>query len=345
MLYKNVSGVDKNISNIAFTRTVLGLLLAIIVLSIDAFNPVKLFLHVFSEYSINIKAWHIATFAFICMIYITISEFKELLYFAAKIFINSMLSIFFRDIEVIGKDRLPRHGPMIFVINHSNQFVDAMIVLGTTSSENFKVSYLMAEKSFQRPVIGDIASALDVVPIKRAQDSAIQGIGTITFHEILNETNEDEDEDEDEGDGATTTTTTTTTTETKDNTDNTDNGDTDNEEDAIIRKLKIIGDDAFTTTSFRVGDKLRPNDTATSVKVVEIINDKTCIVDATQVSQKDMDSIYNNNCVEGKGGRKQHKYDILKHVDLHSMFEKVLDKLAMGGTLRYVFFCFFSLFF
>jgi len=123
-----------------------------------------------------------------------VSEFKELLYFGGKIFINSMLSIFFRDIEVIGKDRLPRHGPMILAINHANQFVDAMVVLGTCGNENFKVSYLMAEKSFKRPVIGDIASALDVVPVKRAQDDAIRGEGFITFVEY----NDDNDENNDE---------------------------------------------------------------------------------------------------------------------------------------------------
>ena len=137
-----------------------------IVLAVDELNPVKLLLHVFP----SIQVWHITSLSTAFIIYVCFSEFKELLYFAVKIFINSMLSIFFRDIEVIGKDKLPRHGPMIFVINHANQFVDAMVVLGTCGNEeNFKVSYLMAEKSFHRPIIGDIASALDVVPVKRAQ--------------------------------------------------------------------------------------------------------------------------------------------------------------------------------
>jgi glycerol-3-phosphate O-acyltransferase/dihydroxyacetone phosphate acyltransferase len=42
-----------------------------------------------------------------------------------------------------------------------------------------KISYLIAETSWRRRIIGDIAWAMDAVPVKRAQDSAIQGTGTI----------------------------------------------------------------------------------------------------------------------------------------------------------------------
>lgn len=319
-----MSGVDKNISNIAFTRTVLGLLVAIIVLSVDTLNPIKLFLHVFP----SLHTWHIVTLATFSILYICISEFKELLYFGAKIFINSMLSIFFRDIEVIGNDRLPRHGPMIFVINHANQFVDAMVVLGTTSNEHFKVSYLMAEKSFQRPVIGDIAAALDVVPVKRAQDEAIAGPGTLQFQTMPMST--------------TTGVATNSTIEDEDNTNDSDNDNDNTDDDELItsstppavsvRMLKITGgnssdspsDNTFTTTAFRVGDKLRPNGTSVGVKVLEILDETSCVVDATPVSQHDLETVlFAGPAV---------KYDILKHVDLHAMFEKVLDKLATGGV-------------
>jgi glycerol-3-phosphate O-acyltransferase / dihydroxyacetone phosphate acyltransferase len=41
------------------------------------------------------------------------------------------------------------------------------------------VSYLMAEASWKRRIVGDIAWAMGVVPVKRAQDDAKQGTGTI----------------------------------------------------------------------------------------------------------------------------------------------------------------------
>ena len=99
-----------------------------------------------------------------------------------------------------------------------------------------------------------------------------------------------------------------------------------------------MGDgEGFTTSAFRVGDKLRPKSdiSPTTVKVIEILDNITCIVDATQVPEQERESIYlstSNSKEEGNEGDKGGlKYDILKHVDLHSMFEKVLDKLAMGG--------------
>jgi hypothetical protein len=139
------SGADKRVSNVDFTRAVLGVLLGTIVLAVDALNPVKLFLHVFPK----VAPWHIAFVCSILSIYVWISEFKELLYYITKVFTNSLLGTFFRDIEVIGRDKLPRHGPMIFAINHANQFLDAAVVMGTCGTD-FKVSYMMAEASYNR---------------------------------------------------------------------------------------------------------------------------------------------------------------------------------------------------
>jgi len=300
-----MSSVDKNISNIAFTRTVLGLLLCVVVLAVDELNPIKLLLHVFP----SLRPWHLAGAAAISSLYVVVSEFKELLYFAVKIFLNSMLSIFFREIEVIGKDRLPRHGPMIFTINHANQFVDAMVVLGTCGDENFKISLLMAEKSFKRPVVGDIASALDVVPVKRAQDDAIRGAGTIVFESSEPSSPSSESSSGVVVDGAS---------------DN--NNETNESATTGIRKLIIRGTDGFSTSAFKVGDKVRPMGTATGVKVLEILDETSFVVDTTPVSDEDRKAVF------ATGADNSRTYDILKHVALSDIFEKVLDRLAMGGV-------------
>jgi len=306
-----MSSVDKNLSNIAFTRTVLGLLFCVIVLAVDELNPVKLFLHVFPSF----HPWHLAALAAISGLYVVVSEFKELLYFAVKIFINSMLSIFFRDIEVIGKDRLPRHGPMIFVINHANQFVDGMVVLGTCGNENFKISYLMAEKSFKRPVIGDIASALDVVPVRRAQDDAIRGTGTISFSVPDSEPPSSPSSESSSG----------IVVESKNEKDEAARAEA-SEPETVVLKLTITGNDGFSTSTFKVGDKIRPMGTPTGVKVLEILDETTCVVDTTSVSEEDRAIIF------ATGNDNSRAYDILKHVELHEIFEKVLDRLAMGGV-------------
>ena len=166
-------------SELDATRAKLGLLTVIIFLAIDAINPVKMFLHVFSQY--GVQPWHIASLSLALCIYIFISEMKALLYFAVKIFFHSILSIFFREVEVIGVDNIPKNGPVIFTGNHANQFIDGVMIVATC---HHKISYLIADKSWKRKVIGNLAWALDAVPIKRAQDSAKTGIGKLFVSKV-----------------------------------------------------------------------------------------------------------------------------------------------------------------
>lgn len=46
--------------------------------------------------------WHVATGCILLAIYVFIKEMKELLYFSVKVFFHSILSIFFRDVEIVG---------------------------------------------------------------------------------------------------------------------------------------------------------------------------------------------------------------------------------------------------
>ena len=163
-------------SQLDATRAKLGLLTVIIFLAVDAINPVKIFLHVFSPY--GVQPWHIASLSVVLCIYTFISEMKELLYFGVKVFFHSILSIFFREVEVIGVDNIPKRGPVIFTGNHANQFIDGVMIVATC---NHKISYLIADKSWKRKVIGNLAWALDAVPVKRAQDTAQTGTGMISF--------------------------------------------------------------------------------------------------------------------------------------------------------------------
>jgi len=159
------------------TKTQLAVFFVILLLSIDEINPVKIILHVFP----SISPWHVATLSILLMLYVFLSELKQLVYFSIKIFFHSIISIFFREVEVVGREYIPRYGPVIFTINHANQFMDAVMVMATCQH---KISYLMAEASWKRRIIGDIAWAMGVVPVKRAQDDAKKGRGRISLQEI-----------------------------------------------------------------------------------------------------------------------------------------------------------------
>lgn len=70
--------------------------------------------------------------------------------------------------DIVGIDNIPRHGPVIFSGNHSNQFVDGLMVMTTAQH---RVGFLIAEKSYNHPVVGSFARLAGAVPVARPQDS------------------------------------------------------------------------------------------------------------------------------------------------------------------------------
>ncbi len=93
-------------------------------------------------------------------------------------FLTSIMNTFFVSIEVLGKENVPAHGPIIFTGNHMNQFVDAALILVTSP---LQVGFLIAEKSFHKPIIGHMAKAVGSIPVKRPQDYAKKAAGRLKF--------------------------------------------------------------------------------------------------------------------------------------------------------------------
>ena len=67
---------------------------------------------------------------------------------------------------------------MIICGNHANQFIDPMMIM---SNLNRKVSFTMAASSYSKPVIGQVAKALKVIPVHRPEDHKKKSTGKITF--------------------------------------------------------------------------------------------------------------------------------------------------------------------
>jgi glycerol-3-phosphate O-acyltransferase / dihydroxyacetone phosphate acyltransferase len=103
---------------------------------------------------------------------------SDMAYFAVRVFLQSIMSIFFSSIEVLGRQNIPAHGPIIFTGNHMNQFVDAALILVTCPH---RVGFLIAEKSFNTKVIGGFAKLIGCYPVSRPQDHARKGLGRICF--------------------------------------------------------------------------------------------------------------------------------------------------------------------
>ena len=80
--------------------------------------------------------------------------------------------------EVLGRENIPDHGPIIFTGNHMNQFVDGAVMMVTNPH---RVGFLVAEKSYNKRIIGDFAKAVGSIPVSRPQDQAKAGPGKVYF--------------------------------------------------------------------------------------------------------------------------------------------------------------------
>ena len=100
-------------------------------------------------------------------------------YWLALLLAKFILNVFFSRIEVVGKQHLARvgEGPVIFVGNHANQFLDPAILIATAQRP---VGFLTAAVSMKRFLIGAAARLCQSIPVMRAQDLARVGHGKIT---------------------------------------------------------------------------------------------------------------------------------------------------------------------
>lgn len=80
-----------------------------------------------------------------------------------------VLRIFFREIEVVGEDRVPAGVPVIFVSNHPNALLDPIFLLCLSPR---RVSFLAKEPLFRTPIIRIIVKAFDSLPVYRKRDGA-----------------------------------------------------------------------------------------------------------------------------------------------------------------------------
>jgi len=77
------------------------------------------------------------------------------------------MRIYFRRVEVVGLEHVPRKSPVIFVLNHPNALVDPAFLLCLAPR---RVSFLAKSPLFRMPILGYLVRALDCLPVYRQQD-------------------------------------------------------------------------------------------------------------------------------------------------------------------------------
>src|SRR5688572_22483880 len=86
---------------------------------------------------------------------------------AVKVVLLFALRVFFRRVEVVGRERVPREGACLFVLNHPNALIDPAFLLAYAPR---RISFLAKSPLFRMPVIGFFVRALDSIPVYRKQD-------------------------------------------------------------------------------------------------------------------------------------------------------------------------------
>lgn len=91
--------------------------------------------------------------------------------------IRLIMRIFFRRIELVGLERVPARGGVIFAVNHPNGLVDPLFLLSFVPRP---ISFLAKAPLFRYPLIGFVTRALDSIPVYRKQDN-VKGTNAETF--------------------------------------------------------------------------------------------------------------------------------------------------------------------
>lgn len=174
----NEGEVDVTSSVYAAARPMASFLTMAMMLSMDELNPVK----ILCSYTVGyVSQRHVGVLAAALLCLLAINQRGRLLYFVLRLFFRCTFNnMFFRSVEVVGMENLPKEGPIILTGNHNNQFIDGLILLCNCPR---KISFMIAEKSYHRPFVGFLAKAFHCIPVVRPQDTAFAGAGTVATTE------------------------------------------------------------------------------------------------------------------------------------------------------------------
>ena len=92
--------------------------------------------------------------------------------------IDTVVRLFFRRIEVAGREHVPASGPVIFILNHPNALMDPLVLINQAGRP---VSFLAKEPLFRMPVLGRMVKAMDAIPVYRRMDQADTSNNARTF--------------------------------------------------------------------------------------------------------------------------------------------------------------------
>jgi len=97
---------------------------------------------------------------------------RNLWYKIVRIYVKIGLFFLFKKVSVYGEENIPKKGAVIFIGNHQNALIDALLI-PTTNSRN--IHFLTRASAFKIGIVNKILRSLNMIPVFRIRD----GIRTI----------------------------------------------------------------------------------------------------------------------------------------------------------------------
>lgn len=88
------------------------------------------------------------------------------------------LHIFYKRITIEGRERLPKNKPILFVPNHQNSFMDALLIV--THVKQF-IYFLTRAQAFNPPIMAKFLRSLNMLPVYRVRD----GLSSVTKNKAI----------------------------------------------------------------------------------------------------------------------------------------------------------------
>ena len=79
------------------------------------------------------------------------------------------LGLFFRGVEVMGREHVPRGVPLLVIANHVNNLIDPMLIMGFTG---LRPRFLAKSTLWRHPIVAPALVLLGALPVYRRKDGA-----------------------------------------------------------------------------------------------------------------------------------------------------------------------------
>ena len=96
---------------------------------------------------------------------------RNLIYYLIYPYVRSFFFHYYSDVEILGKENIPRDQPVIFAPNHQNALMDALIVLFSAPGD---VVFLARADIFSNRFLAFFLNSLKILPVFRQRDGTAE---------------------------------------------------------------------------------------------------------------------------------------------------------------------------